>query len=147
MKTHSLKIFPGYFESVVDGSKTFEVRLNDRDYKAEDRIVLNEYDLVNKRYTGRKTERVITYIEQIEKFVVLGMRATTDGWIPCSERLPKEEKQYEVTIRRKHESFNRVGARHFVKPSYSARGVWLDSSLCETVLAWRDMPEPWKGEE
>ena len=72
---------------------------------------------------------------------------TSDGWVPCSERLPKEEKQYEVTIRRKHESFNRVGARHFVKPSYSARGVWLDSSLCETVLAWRDMPKPWKGEE
>lgn len=30
---HELKIIPQYFEAVVKGIKTFELRKNDRDYK------------------------------------------------------------------------------------------------------------------
>lgn len=44
MKTHVLKTAPAYFERVWDGSKTFEVRLDDRGYQAGDTVVLREFD-------------------------------------------------------------------------------------------------------
>lgn len=42
--THDLKIWPTYFERVLDGSKTFEVRVNDRGYQQGDEINLREWD-------------------------------------------------------------------------------------------------------
>ena len=57
---HELKIYPKYFEEVMNGNKTFEVRKNDRHFKVGDAIVLNEWD--NIKYTGRKIHAVITYI-------------------------------------------------------------------------------------
>lgn len=41
---HSLKIWPQYFYRVVDGSKTFEVRDNDRGFQPGDIVELKEYD-------------------------------------------------------------------------------------------------------
>lgn len=41
---HELKIWPQYFSRVIDGSKTFEVRKNDRGFQPGDEVVLREYD-------------------------------------------------------------------------------------------------------
>lgn len=38
MKHHSLKIKPKYLDDLMSGKKTFEVRLNDRDYQVGDRL-------------------------------------------------------------------------------------------------------------
>lgn len=59
-RTHKLKILPKYFESILDGTKNFELRKNDRDYKVGDDLILEEYD--NGAYTGRKAYRKITYV-------------------------------------------------------------------------------------
>lgn len=37
-KVHSLKIAKRFYKAVKDGSKTFEIRFDDRDYKIGDRI-------------------------------------------------------------------------------------------------------------
>lgn len=42
--THHLKIWPQYFCRVEDGSKTFEVRKNDRGFQPGDTVVLNEWN-------------------------------------------------------------------------------------------------------
>lgn len=42
-RVHSIKVQPPYFDALVDGSKTFEVRPNDRSYQAGDVLVLNEW--------------------------------------------------------------------------------------------------------
>lgn len=42
--THELKILPQYFCRVEDGSKTFEVRKNDRGFQPGDTVVLNKYE-------------------------------------------------------------------------------------------------------
>lgn len=41
---HDLKIWPQYFCRVQDGSKTFEVRKNDRGFQPGDTVVLREWD-------------------------------------------------------------------------------------------------------
>lgn len=75
MKTHELKILPQYFEKVLDGSKTFEIRKDDRGFEVGDILVLKEFQQgsidctqgepieVEKRgYTGRVIEKEISYI-------------------------------------------------------------------------------------
>lgn len=44
MIVHELKIWPKFYRRVADGSKTFEVRNNDRDYQRGDGVILNEWD-------------------------------------------------------------------------------------------------------
>jgi uncharacterized protein DUF3850 len=41
---HELKCWPDYFARLADGSKTFEIRRNDRGYQAGDELVLYRYD-------------------------------------------------------------------------------------------------------
>jgi len=41
---HDLKTWPQYFARLVDGSKTFEVRKDDRGYQTGDTLVLREFD-------------------------------------------------------------------------------------------------------
>ena len=42
--THDLKIWPQYYCRVADGSKTFEVRKNDRGFQPSDIVELNYFD-------------------------------------------------------------------------------------------------------
>lgn len=63
---HEVKIWTQYFERVLNGSKTFEIRKNDRGYQAGDQIVLNDYDEINQKYTGRKLEFTIGYVIPID---------------------------------------------------------------------------------
>lgn len=59
---HSLKTWTEYFEAVVDGRKTFEIRKNDRDFHVGDTLVLRDWDRNEGEYTGRKIEVEVMYI-------------------------------------------------------------------------------------
>lgn len=55
MTTHRLKVFVKYADAIMNGTKTFEVRKNDRGYKVGDKIV---FDVVtNKGYAVREAAR------------------------------------------------------------------------------------------
>lgn len=76
-KSHNLKILPQYFDDVVFGNKTFEIRKNDRNFKLKDYLHLREWDNDIKKYTGREIIKQICYItdyQQKEGYVVLGLR-------------------------------------------------------------------------
>lgn len=74
-KIIELKITPKYFEAQRRGVKSFEIRKNDRGYRVDDVLWLEEYDPEKKQYTGHTLKRKITYItsyKQQEDYVVLG---------------------------------------------------------------------------
>lgn len=59
---HELKTLPSYFERIEDGSKTFEIRRNDRGFQAGDTLQLREYDPHGSRYTGREAFRKVGFV-------------------------------------------------------------------------------------
>lgn len=67
-KVHELKSLPCFFIPLQDGIKTFEVRQNDRDFKAGDVLILKEYRSDILKYTGRQVERLVTYVLKPNEF-------------------------------------------------------------------------------
>lgn len=59
---HVLKTWPEYFEKILDGTKTFELREDDRGFDVGHELVLVEYSPVADMLTGRKVIRRVTYI-------------------------------------------------------------------------------------
>ena len=57
---HNLKTLPKYYDNVLNGYKKFEVRYNDRDYKPDDTLILQEY--WHGKYTGRALSARVPYI-------------------------------------------------------------------------------------
>jgi len=52
------KVWPKFFQKILDGDKTFELRLADFECKLGDILVLREWDSEIKEYTGRVLEKV-----------------------------------------------------------------------------------------
>lgn len=62
MATHKLKTWPVFFQAILEGRKKHEIRVNDRDYRAGDSLVLQEYEPEVGRYTGREIIVQVTYL-------------------------------------------------------------------------------------
>lgn len=63
MTEHELKIWPEYFQPVIECRKPFERRSTiDRKFFVGDELKLKEWDPNEKRYTGRECEALVTYI-------------------------------------------------------------------------------------
>lgn len=58
-KYHRLKTWPPYFQWMLDGQKTFELRKNDRGFEQGDHLVLEEWLPGEKEYTGRVLVRKV----------------------------------------------------------------------------------------
>ncbi|TOZ05118.1 RNA-binding protein [Levilactobacillus brevis] len=65
--THELKIQPKYFNDVLMGTKTFEIRKNDRNYKVGDMLILKEWVPGTRVYTGKELARKVTYITDYQQ--------------------------------------------------------------------------------
>lgn len=80
---HALKTEISYFEQIQSGDKTFEVRRNDRPFKVDDIILLQEWNPQDKTYTGNEWLGVISYILTDERFCkkgfcILGIKPKTE---------------------------------------------------------------------
>lgn len=60
--THELKIHPKYYRGVLLGLKKVEIRLNDRNYQADDLLILNEFDPQTEKYTGGQVKRKVDLV-------------------------------------------------------------------------------------
>lgn len=89
MASHVLKIDPVYFDAVVSGRKTFEIRFNDRNFLEGDLVRLREYGPASKdtrgialmEYSGREAVYRIGYVtnhRQIAGYVVMSLLPYTE---------------------------------------------------------------------
>ncbi|MBN3945059.1 MAG: DUF3850 domain-containing protein [Nostoc sp. NMS7] len=63
MSTHNLKTWMPFYQDVIDGRKTFELRKNDRNYQVGDILNLIEVDPSNKLTpTGRQANKEVIYL-------------------------------------------------------------------------------------
>jgi len=62
MTKHFKKVRPEYFQKIIEGKKTFELRLADWECAEGDILVLQEWDPSAKDYTGREIEKIVTYV-------------------------------------------------------------------------------------
>lgn len=70
-KIHELKTIPKYFKPLLERTKNFEIRINDRDFKVGDYLRLKEYSYGITKigyvgYTGRELVVIVTYILRAE---------------------------------------------------------------------------------
>lgn len=95
MTTHELKTWPEFFHVVISGEKTFELRRDDRVFRAGDTLHLREWLPIDKAYTGREAWYRVTYLMCGEAFglrkdwVCMAIQPTSDRTPPLSE--PKEK--------------------------------------------------------
>ena len=87
MITHTLKVEQPYFQALVDGTKTFEVRRNDRGFQCGDTLRLIEWsaatDARPAQCTGATETRTVSYVYSgdprwpalMPGYVVLGLAA------------------------------------------------------------------------
>ncbi|MFA6391334.1 MAG: DUF3850 domain-containing protein [Patescibacteria group bacterium] len=62
MKKIEKKVWPEYFQQILDGDKKYELRLADFDCQPGDVLLLKEWDNKTKKYTGREIEKEVTSI-------------------------------------------------------------------------------------
>lgn len=83
MSEHNLKTIQPFFNDVLHGRKTFEVRKYDRNFSVGDTLTLEEFDPFE-GYTGQAIVREITYMLDSPEYckpgyVVLGINNPTDA--------------------------------------------------------------------
>ena len=61
-QTIEKKIWPKYFQKILDGDKTFELRLADWECNEGDTLILKEWDPETKDFTGRVMEKEVSYV-------------------------------------------------------------------------------------
>ncbi len=71
---HELKAWPPHYARLADGSKTFELRWNDRDYRAGDTLHIIEFNPESECYTGCSLKRRISYVME-------GQFGLEPGWV------------------------------------------------------------------
>lgn len=98
---HQLKTETQYFQAVVSGVKSFEVRENDRIFVVGDFLALNE--LKEDEYTGRCCLVEVTYILTDKRFVkegyvLLGIRPCNIGTVKDNLFVNDPLRPYRVPI-------------------------------------------------
>jgi hypothetical protein len=62
------KIWPEFFEKVLSGEKTYELRLADWDCAPGDTLMLKEWDPKTREFTGRELKKRVGYVGKTKDF-------------------------------------------------------------------------------
>lgn len=94
MTEHRLKTWPDHFAAVWDGTKTFELRRDDRGFAVGDVLKLEEWDPATRDHTDRYVRAQVTYVlaGRDPETETTGMPALPSGLVVMSikvvERFP-----------------------------------------------------------
>ena len=90
-RTHELKVWPEFYGPLERGEKTFELRQDDRGFRAGDVLILREFLPSMQSYTGRSLRRRVTYLMSgpafglMKDYVCMALESSdeTDGCKTC----------------------------------------------------------------
>ena len=71
MNEYKLKIKSEYYVDVINGTKTAEIRYNDRNYQVGDILILNEID-EHDIFTGNKCSVIVTHVLDDNQYLQTG---------------------------------------------------------------------------
>ena len=89
LKTHELKTLTKYFDAILSGEKTFEIRKNDRDFRVGDTLILHDWvvsrehgDYYSGGFVVAKVSYITDYMQQPD-YVVMGINVerSQGGWM------------------------------------------------------------------
>ncbi len=60
------KVWPKYFQAILDGKKNYELRLADWECNEGDILLLKEWDPETKDFTGRELTRKVKYVAKFK---------------------------------------------------------------------------------
>lgn len=92
MTVHTLKCWPEPFAALKSEIKSFEIRNNDRNFEVCDVLQLQEWNPIDRKYTGRELFRRVTLILSNPEFGVKPDYVVM-AVVPCTDQsgfLPKE---------------------------------------------------------
>lgn len=113
---HQLKTESKYFEDIISGKKSFEVRFNDRNFKVGDFLALNEVD---ESGPPAKTDRSclveVVYVLTDSRYAKAGYAVL--GIRPCAIGISSDrmmihggrDRLYEVPVYGRKEQFDETG--------------------------------------
>ena len=107
--------------------------LKQRNYNEMVTYILDKIREMDISEDDKKT--LFAYITSLESKYFMEM-GDAQQWIPCSERLPEENSRCLVTVNWRDHVYVDID-------DYYCYG-WDDYK--DAVLAWCELPEPWKGE-
>jgi Domain of unknown function (DUF3850) len=87
VSTHELKCWPAFYQAILDGRKTHDLRrCDDRSFRIHDLLKLREFDPETERYTGREQTAEITYITSADVPCALSEKALDSAFCILSIR-------------------------------------------------------------
>ena len=91
-------------------------------------------------YKMVKLQDALSIVSEVEAEFGKDINVRGNGWIPCSERLPKEATVYEVT-----EEIIICSQKQYIVEHrlFGTEGEWLCPSN-RKVIAWMPLPSPYK---
>lgn len=91
-------------------------------------------------------DSIITINQLAEEYKLFGnSEQVNDGWIPCSERLPKDE---ELSQRKEVIVQNRCGeiftAQYTYNCAHTCKKFFVNNCAVPYIIAWQPLPAPYK---
>lgn len=102
-RVHELKCLNPYFQAIIDGTKAFEVRKNDRAYAVGDMLLLRETG-TDGMFTGRSQEVCVTFVLAdwnlglVPGFVVLGIEPVHPAPETPQPTAPEIRREYTACV-------------------------------------------------
>ena len=114
--------------------------------KLDELIDCNPIDGYEKGKNCAASEAIEIVKQEAEKFGI-DTNVWSNGWIPCSERLPEEYDDVEVTIEEIADDVG--GKRYYNVRSWLQDGQWVikKNPHNPTVIAWKYPAQPYQPEE